>query len=173
MAQAQAVTGQSVNVALPGKTTAPLKAASLEVAKVSLPAVPQRRGIPDGENPPSRPAPARVIEIEVADLPLACPRLGDPVFFDHPRVYLDILESREALCPYCGTLYRLSSAAHLHDHQFDGLDLHQHRPPLRHEVTEALHHQPAARQPNPAGVVDRFGRTMLEQLTDWLHGIRR
>jgi uncharacterized Zn-finger protein len=127
----------------------------------------------DGESPTSRPASTRVIEITTAELPLACPRVGDPVVFDHPRVYFGVLETGEALCPYCGTLYRLRTAAHLHDHQFGGCDLHQHRPPLRHEVTATHHDEPAATQPHPAGVVDRFGRTTLEQITDWLRGIHR
>jgi uncharacterized Zn-finger protein len=25
----------------------------------------------------------------------------------HPRVFLDIAETGEAMCPYCGTLYKL------------------------------------------------------------------
>lgn len=126
----------------------------------------------DGESPISRPAPTRVVEITAAELPLACPRAGDPVVFDHPRVYLGILETGEVLCPYCGTLYRLRTAAHLHDHQFGCSGLHQHRPPLRHEATVTRHDEPAATQPHPAGVIDCFGRTTLEQITDWLRGIR-
>ncbi len=121
----------------------------------------------------SGPVPTRVVDVTAAELPLACPRMGDPVVFDHPRVYLDILQTGEILCPYCGTLYRLRAAAHLHDHQFGGSDLHQHRPPLPHEVSATGRDEPAVTQPHPAGVVDRLGRTTLEQITDWLSRIRR
>jgi len=69
----------------------------------------------------------RVVEITAADLPLACPLVGDPVGFAHPRVYLEIVNGHEALCPYCGTLYRLKPGQHLNDHRFGACDLHQHR----------------------------------------------
>jgi uncharacterized Zn-finger protein len=116
-------------------------------------------------------APTRVVEITAAELPLACPRRGAQVVFDHPRVYLDVLEGGEVLCPYCGTLYRLRTNVHLHDHQFGGCDLHQHRPP--HTVAVAERDEPTTTQPHPAGFVDRLGRTTLEQITDWLRGVRR
>jgi uncharacterized Zn-finger protein len=47
----------------------------------------------------------KVVEVTAADLPLHCPpaKLWDT----HPRVYLPIEMTKEARCPYCGTLYRL------------------------------------------------------------------
>lgn len=49
----------------------------------------------------------RHIEVTTADLPLHCPMPGDQVWCSHPRVFLPIEQHGEALCPYCGTLYRL------------------------------------------------------------------
>jgi uncharacterized Zn-finger protein len=60
----------------------------------------------------------RVIEITEADLPLHCPMPGDIMWSAHPRVFLPVQEKGEALCPYCGTLYRLKNwsgkSAHAH-----------------------------------------------------------
>lgn len=51
----------------------------------------------------------RVIEVGESDLPLHCPMPGDKVWCSHPRVFLAVEEKGEALCPYCGTLYRLGN----------------------------------------------------------------
>ncbi|MGH8678257.1 MAG: zinc-finger domain-containing protein [Burkholderiales bacterium] len=52
----------------------------------------------------------RVIEISAADLPLHCPTPTQLLWNAHPRVFLPIEESGEALCPYCGTKYVLTGA---------------------------------------------------------------
>lgn len=49
----------------------------------------------------------RVIEVGDADLPLHCPMPQHADWSAHPRVFLPIEASGDALCPYCGTLYRL------------------------------------------------------------------
>jgi len=49
----------------------------------------------------------RVIEVSDGDLPLRCPLPRHTDWNSHPRVYLEITGHGEALCPYCGTLYRL------------------------------------------------------------------
>ncbi|MEW6590988.1 MAG: zinc-finger domain-containing protein [Pseudomonadota bacterium] len=49
----------------------------------------------------------RNIEVTESDLPLHCPMPQHADWNAHPRVYLPIEASGEALCPYCGTLYRL------------------------------------------------------------------
>ena len=49
----------------------------------------------------------RSIEVTATDLPLHCPMPDMLLWNAHPRVYLPIEETGEALCPYCGTLYRL------------------------------------------------------------------
>lgn len=55
---------------------------------------------------PSKPAPA-MVEVSDADLPLHCPMPGAPAWSSHPRVFLPVEATGEALCPYCGTRYRL------------------------------------------------------------------
>lgn len=49
----------------------------------------------------------RIIEVSEDDLPLHCPMPRHADWNAHPRVYLPIGVRGEALCPYCGTLYRL------------------------------------------------------------------
>jgi uncharacterized Zn-finger protein len=50
---------------------------------------------------------ARYYEVTAADLPLHCPTPAMPLWSSHPRVFLPIEKTGEALCPYCGTLYKL------------------------------------------------------------------
>jgi uncharacterized Zn-finger protein len=47
------------------------------------------------------------IEVTAEDLPLHCPTPSMMVWNTHPRVYLPIHKTGEALCPYCGTKYVL------------------------------------------------------------------
>ena len=58
----------------------------------------------------------RAIEVTAADLPLHCPMPSMILWNAHPRVYLPIHETGQALCPYCGTMYTLkggpTAAAH-------------------------------------------------------------
>lgn len=42
-------------------------------------------------------------------LPAYCPNPRMPLWSSHPRVYLDIAETGAAMCPYCGTRYRLEA----------------------------------------------------------------
>ena len=49
----------------------------------------------------------RRIEITIEDLPLHCPMPSMRLWSSHPRVFLPIEDTGEALCPYCGTLYTL------------------------------------------------------------------
>ena len=49
----------------------------------------------------------RYVEVETEDLPLHCPVSEGNLWDGHPRVFLPIEETGEALCPYCGTLYKL------------------------------------------------------------------
>lgn len=49
----------------------------------------------------------RRIEITMKDLPLHCPTPSMRLWNSHPRVFLPIENTGEALCPYCGTLYSL------------------------------------------------------------------
>ncbi len=57
----------------------------------------------------------RETEVTAADLPLHCPMSSITRWNTHPRVFLPIESNGEALCPYCGTRYRLKGplpAAH-------------------------------------------------------------
>jgi uncharacterized Zn-finger protein len=54
----------------------------------------------------------REIEVTAQDLPLHCPMPSMLLWNAHPRVFLPIERTGEALCPYCGTRYRLSGGAH-------------------------------------------------------------
>lgn len=49
----------------------------------------------------------RYYEVTRADLPLHCPLEGDSLWNSHPRVFLPIEESGEAICPYCSARYVL------------------------------------------------------------------
>jgi uncharacterized Zn-finger protein len=51
---------------------------------------------------------ARIVQISAAELPLHCPLPSAQLWNSHPRVFLAIESTGEVLCPYCGTLYRLS-----------------------------------------------------------------
>ena len=51
------------------------------------------------------------VAVTEKDLPLHCPMPGAPLWARHPRVFLDVLHEREALCPYCGTKYVFKGTA--------------------------------------------------------------
>ncbi len=48
------------------------------------------------------------VQVNAADLPVFCPNPAMPLWSSHPRVYLDVEGSGEAMCPYCGTQYTLA-----------------------------------------------------------------
>ncbi|WP_220636836.1 zinc-finger domain-containing protein [Georgfuchsia toluolica] len=48
---------------------------------------------------------SRAVDVTAHDLPLHCPLPGAPLWARHPRVFLDVLKSGSAACPYCGTRY--------------------------------------------------------------------
>ena len=54
---------------------------------------------------------SRLVEVGEKDLPLHCPMPAAPLWARHPRVFLDVTKSGEALCPYCGTKYTLKGGA--------------------------------------------------------------
>lgn len=54
---------------------------------------------------------APAVELAAADLPAFCPNPSMPVWCHHPRVFLDVASTGEAMCPYCGTRYRLKGGA--------------------------------------------------------------
>ena len=50
---------------------------------------------------------SRHIEVTAADLPLHCPTAAMLLWNSHPRVFMAIEKTGEALCPYCGTRFTL------------------------------------------------------------------
>ena len=58
----------------------------------------------------------RQIEVTAADLPLHCPLPSMLLWNSHPRVFLPIENTGEALCPYCGTRYTLKGGAAVGQH---------------------------------------------------------
>ncbi len=49
----------------------------------------------------------RFVDVTAADLPLHCPLPSMKLWNTHPRVFLAVETTGEALCPYCGTRYKL------------------------------------------------------------------
>jgi uncharacterized Zn-finger protein len=47
------------------------------------------------------------VVVKPRDLPVFCPNPGMTLWSSHPRVFLDIAETGQAMCPYCGTQYTL------------------------------------------------------------------
>ena len=43
------------------------------------------------------------------DLPLSCPMPGMYLWNAHPKVFLPVQETGEAVCPYCGAEYHLET----------------------------------------------------------------
>jgi uncharacterized Zn-finger protein len=53
------------------------------------------------------PANTAPVEVSPADLPVFCPNPKMTLWSWHPRVFLDVADEGEAMCPYCGTVYIL------------------------------------------------------------------
>ena len=56
------------------------------------------------------------VEVTAKDLPLHCPLASQKLWNTHPRVFLPIEPSGQALCPYYGTLYVLKGDARPRNH---------------------------------------------------------
>lgn len=52
-----------------------------------------------------------IVDVPASELPVYCPNPAMPLWSSHPRVFLDIADSGLAMCPYCGTRYRLIGGA--------------------------------------------------------------
>ena len=49
-------------------------------------------------------------EISSSDLPLSCPMPGMSLWNSHPKVFLPIEKTGEAVCPYCSASYVLGES---------------------------------------------------------------
>jgi len=47
-------------------------------------------------------------EVGEADLPLSCPMSGMSLWNSHPRVFLPVEQTGQAMCPYCGASFTLA-----------------------------------------------------------------
>ena len=56
-----------------------------------------------------------MVLLTARELPAFCPNPAMPVWNHHPRVFLD-LTAGEAMCPYCGTVYRLKPGEAVRGH---------------------------------------------------------
>ena len=45
--------------------------------------------------------------VSSADLPLHCPTPVMSKWNSHPKVFIPVEDTGEAICPYCGAIYRL------------------------------------------------------------------
>ena len=48
-------------------------------------------------------------EVTSADLPLSCPMPGMSTWNSHPKVFLPIEDTGDAMCPYCSASYHLQA----------------------------------------------------------------
>ena len=115
---------------------------------------------------------ADVIELSDIDLPAACPPASVALWAWHPRVFLDVVNQDEAMCPYCGTRYRLRRDARFDDHECGKRCLHQHRHRYESRRGAKVRTAPAkaatggGEAPNLAA--DSLGNTALELMTRWI-----
>jgi len=112
-----------------------------------------------------------VVELSASDLPAYCPNAKMPLWSSHPKIFLDVVNGTEAMCPYCGTRYRLGAGVNVDE--FDTRGLHQHQrqrllgPNSEYSdpVSDTVDHR--------AGInlwADALGNTTLELIPRWLRG---
>lgn len=73
-------------------------------------------GAPVTAAPADSAASGSFVEVEGKDLPIHCPNPKMPLWSAHPRVFLDIVHTGKAKCPYCGTEYRLRPGTEIPGH---------------------------------------------------------
>jgi uncharacterized Zn-finger protein len=56
------------------------------------------------------------VAVTAKDLPLHCPTPAMQVWNQHPRVFLDVVDTGSAQCPYCGTRYIFQGAPAVSGH---------------------------------------------------------
>jgi uncharacterized Zn-finger protein len=59
---------------------------------------------------------SEAVELDAKALPAFCPNPKMPIWNHHPRVFLDVARTGEAMCPYCGTRYRLKAGEVVRSH---------------------------------------------------------
>ncbi len=64
---------------------------------------------------PFQPEQATVF-VQASDLPVYCPGPHAPLWSMHPRVYIEVVKTGKASCPYCGATYQLKEGEHVSGH---------------------------------------------------------
>ncbi len=64
----------------------------------------------------STPSAQPPVHVKPSDLPVFCPNPAMPLWSSHPRVFLDIANEGQVMCPYCGTHYVLEGGPLRHGH---------------------------------------------------------
>ncbi len=94
-----------------------------------------------------------------------------PLWSSHPKIFLDVVNATEAMCPYCGTRYRLGAGVNVDE--FDTRGLHQHHrqhflgsnTEYANPISDTVDRRAGVNQR-----ADAFGNTTLELMTRWLRG---
>jgi uncharacterized Zn-finger protein len=68
---------------------------------------------------PARASEVRQYQVTTADLPLSCPMPSMRLWDAHPKVFLPIQKTGQAVCPYCGAHYTLVNGPHDNAHGQD------------------------------------------------------
>lgn len=58
----------------------------------------------------------QTVFVGASDLPVYCPGPNAPLWSMHPRVYIEVVQTGKAICPYCGTAYELKEGEKVHGH---------------------------------------------------------
>ncbi|MBL0142476.1 MAG: zinc-finger domain-containing protein [Betaproteobacteria bacterium] len=112
-----------------------------------------------------------VVELSAGDLPAHCPNARMPLWSSHPRIFLDVVNQREAMCPYCGTRYRLGASVDLFGFDTRGLHQHHRQHFLEPDAEHAESAAPTAGHRADANAwADASGNTTPELMTRWLKG---
>lgn len=56
------------------------------------------------------------VYVGAKDLPVYCPGPHSPIWSMHPRVFIEVVKSGAAICPYCSTGYQLKEGEKVHGH---------------------------------------------------------
>ena len=59
------------------------------------------------ENQATQPNAQNHYDVTTADLPVSCPMPGMSQWNSHPKVYIPLEETGEAICPYCSATFKL------------------------------------------------------------------
>lgn len=126
----------------------------------------ERAGTVGGKTRTSSP----LVELTVSELPAFCPNPAMTLWESHPRVYLDVVNASEAMCPYCGTRYRLKCRTRAPGHGYAAGDFRGRREPQSVRSQTAWAPVPRLRDSGETAnlTADALGNTTLELMTQWL-----